>query len=124
MSNFNFYSSKSEWIENEIVVDLKSGINDKKQLFLIYKNKLQFPDYFGYNWDALYDCLTDMSWIKNKKIIIIHHDIPLSNDIQDLKKYINLLNDVCDSWKDDFQHHIEIYFPLIFKNTIEKYIKN
>jgi len=24
---------------------------------------LRFPDYFGRNWDAVYDCLTDLSWL-------------------------------------------------------------
>ena len=24
---------------------------------------LTFPDYFGRNWDAVYDCLTDLSWL-------------------------------------------------------------
>jgi hypothetical protein len=24
---------------------------------------LAFPDYFGHNLDALYDCLTDLSWL-------------------------------------------------------------
>jgi hypothetical protein len=24
---------------------------------------MQFPAYFGHNWDAVYDCLTDLNWL-------------------------------------------------------------
>jgi RNAse (barnase) inhibitor barstar len=31
---------------------------------------LRFPDYFSANWDALADCLIDMSWIGARKYVV------------------------------------------------------
>ena len=35
---------------------------DKAQLLKTSARRLGFPDWFGDNWDALEDCLTDLSW--------------------------------------------------------------
>ena len=32
---------------------------------------LRFPEWFGKNWDALNDCLTDLSWLHGKGWVII-----------------------------------------------------
>jgi RNAse (barnase) inhibitor barstar len=32
---------------------------------------LRFPDYFGANLDALYDCLCDLSWLEQKHVVLI-----------------------------------------------------
>ena len=37
-------------------------VADKKSLLTAICGALNFPDYLGMNWDALNDCLTDMSW--------------------------------------------------------------
>lgn len=37
-------------------------VRDKTELLRAIAAALEFPDYFGMNWDALNDCLTDMSW--------------------------------------------------------------
>ena len=37
-------------------------ITNKEQFLKEAAVQLQFPDYFGANWDAFEDCLTDMSW--------------------------------------------------------------
>ena len=39
-----------------IQVDCK-GLNEK-DLHLVFKEKLGFPDFYGMNWDALIDCLS------------------------------------------------------------------
>lgn len=42
----------------EYFIDL-DDVTDKDSLMSIFKSSLGFPDYFGNNWDALYDNLTD-----------------------------------------------------------------
>jgi len=42
-------------------VDLARASNKNEMLQAIGKT-LGFPDWFGYNWDALNDCLLDMGW--------------------------------------------------------------
>lgn len=38
------------------------GATDKDALLERVARALAFPDWFGANWDALEDCLTDLSW--------------------------------------------------------------
>jgi hypothetical protein len=42
-------------------VDL-SGVAGKDALLAQMAKALAFPDWFGGNWDALEDCLSDLSW--------------------------------------------------------------
>jgi RNAse (barnase) inhibitor barstar len=42
-------------------VDLK-GVEDKDALLGTIAKALDFPDWFGHNWDALADCLADFNW--------------------------------------------------------------
>jgi hypothetical protein len=38
------------------------GVTEKASLLRTLARSLRFPDWFGGNWDALEDCLTDLSW--------------------------------------------------------------
>ena len=42
-------------------IDLK-GVTGKADFLKKVARALNFPEYFGMNWDALNDCLTDMAW--------------------------------------------------------------
>ena len=33
--------------------------------------ELAFPDYFGRNWDAVYDCLTDLNWLPAEGYVLV-----------------------------------------------------
>ena len=42
-------------------IDL-ARVSDKEELLGRFASALAFPQWFGGNWDALEDCLTDLSW--------------------------------------------------------------
>lgn len=39
-----------------------SSVSSKEQMLAVIAAVMDFPDYFGGNLDALYDCITDLSW--------------------------------------------------------------
>ena len=53
-----------------IRIDLK-GLASKAGLLGRVARALNFPDWFGKNWDALNDCLTDLSWLDGRGWVII-----------------------------------------------------
>lgn len=44
---------------------------DKASTLTALADALSFPDYFGHNLDALYDCLTDLSWLPPGEHVLI-----------------------------------------------------
>ena len=40
-----------------MTIDLKD-IKSIEQLHLLFKSRLNFPDWYGMNWDAFWDCIT------------------------------------------------------------------
>jgi hypothetical protein len=69
-----------------------AGANDKKELLARLARELRFPDWFGGNWDALEDCLTDLSWLKADGHVLLMEDVSgLSADD------FGVLNDVLSS---------------------------
>lgn len=53
-------SANSEIVAITIALD---GCDSKAELLERIATALHFPDWFGHNWDALADCLTDLSWL-------------------------------------------------------------
>lgn len=56
---------------------------------------LDFPDWFGQNWDALEDCLTDLSW-RNAAGHVLVFEEPQPGD--DLGVLIDVLQSVAEYW--------------------------
>jgi len=64
---------------------------------------LKFPDYYGENWNAFEECINDLSWIKEKNVVLIHKEMPNIPTDQQLI-YLDILKNAVESWKLDKGH--------------------
>lgn len=90
---------------------------EKQALLEWYNQALQFP-YFGFNWDSLYDLLSDLNWIREKHIWVCHSDLP-SLPEDELIEYINILHDTIRNWKPGEAHVFHASFPLSAKARLQ-----
>lgn len=48
-----------------------SGADSKEHMLAVIAAVMDFPDYFGGNLDALYDCITDLSWFPSGEHLLL-----------------------------------------------------
>jgi hypothetical protein len=61
---------------------------------------LQFPLYFGENWNAFVDCLLDLEWMEGESYVILISSAAdlLVEDEQDFRVLIDIFLRACDEW--------------------------
>ena len=74
------------------VIDFKN-VKGHFDMFEIISTAMDFPDYFGNNWDAFWDCMTDLICI-NLEIEILNLDALDSDLREDKEKLICLLKEL------------------------------
>ena len=74
---------------------VRVAFSDKVQLLKNLAVALGFPDWFGHNWDALEDCLTDLSW-RDASAHVLLIENPKPGD--DLGVLIDILRSSAESW--------------------------
>jgi len=117
---FSFKKIFDDNSHNNKVVVIDRSINTKSELFSFFNKELNFPNYFGHNWDALDECLADYDYEKISKLVLYHEDLPLLS-INDLKIYIQTLRDL----EDEIGHDkIEILFNPQKRLEIERTLKS
>jgi hypothetical protein len=78
-------------------VDL-AGAADKEALLARLAQALGFPEWFGHNWDALEDCLADLSWRAGEGHVLLierQGELPL----EDLGVLIDVLAAAAGHWR-------------------------
>ena len=62
---------------------------------------LRFPDYFGRNWDAVYDCLTDLNWLPAAGYVLVldGFDRLATNEPGQWEIGLKVLREACAFWR-------------------------
>jgi len=70
------------------------------KLFVEFAQALEFPDYFGHNWDALEECLADLEWLPAKGYILLITDAEcvLPDNEEDYETFLEILRDAGEGW--------------------------
>jgi RNAse (barnase) inhibitor barstar len=113
------------------VLRVPEGIQSKVNLFAAFESAGRFPEYFGSNWDAFFDCLRDFEWIQEKKIVILHRDLPLSENTTICRIYLETLQSAIEDWTasatrsniddasaDSGTHELVVVFPTSLRQDV------
>lgn len=101
----SFYAKAWKWYfykDINLVVRIIKGWKaiDVGGLFNEFSAALQFPDYFGENWDAFDECLNDLEWLPADAYLLFVSDIDkvLQNDEEAFKVFIKILLNSVSEW--------------------------
>ena len=81
-------------------VDL-SKVTSKEDFLSTISKALNFPSYFGMNWDAFEECLTDFEWcVANGYVIVLRGIETFPQSVpKELKIAINIFKSAAKYWK-------------------------
>ena len=105
-----------------IVINIDT-IESKQQILDIYKNELNFPDYFGNNWDAFNDCMRSLTELVEPEYIYVYHSSQIGADRDILKIYIDILCSLSVYWTKYTEIKIRFYFLEEDAVIIEPFMK-
>jgi hypothetical protein len=104
-----------------VLVRLPAGLRSKRKLLSEYAAQLSLPEYFGWNWDALEECLRDLSWLDDKRpVVITHAGLPFHGHPGTRKTYLRLLQAVGEFWAGWQPGRLRILFTRRSEATIRQ----
>ncbi|MCB8950428.1 MAG: barstar family protein [Ardenticatenales bacterium] len=92
------------------VMRISQSPRNKRELLEALKQACGFPDYFGFNWSALKDCLIDFHWREAKGYILLFEK-PLELDSSNMNMFLDIVREVGAIWKSE-----DILFKVLLTN--------
>ena len=83
------------------VVDL-GPVTNKESLLAALGRAMAFPDWFGHNFDALFDCLTDLAWrpAEGYLVLLEHCDGVHSQAEEDFVTALQVFDQAANEWRE------------------------
>lgn len=77
------------------------GVRDKKAFLNAIASELGFPDYFGHNWDAFHECLTDLEQASGAGLVVVLRKASgfARAEPDEFATAVDALRDAADFWK-------------------------
>lgn len=87
---------------------------------------LQFPSYFGENWAAFHECLTDLSWLQASAYVLIITNASkflMEEDIEEIRHFVSVSKSVAEAWSianhpGSTWDHSEIPFHVVLQEEV------
>jgi RNAse (barnase) inhibitor barstar len=97
-------------------IDL-AGVSTKAGFLQTVSKTLQFPDYFGMNWDAFEECLIDLSWSPGGGYVIVFNNIEAfaKNARRELSTARKILKSCASLWK---KQNTPFYVLIVTKHAV------
>lgn len=91
---------------------------DSDGVFTQFYENLRLPDYFGWNWNALRDCLSDLSWIPATRYLLMVDDADhlLADSPSERPDFLRALVRAAQYWaaKPSFPDRDKTIFRVVF----------
>ncbi len=111
------FEDKPEAGPDVYVASVPMGIVSSSALLGALYVVLQLPSYFGFNWNALADCLRDLHWMKSRTVVLRHGDLPHLPE-PELRIYLDVLSEAVASWGAEEEHALTVSFPRDVRSDV------
>jgi RNAse (barnase) inhibitor barstar len=92
-------------------------MSDADGVFTQFYENLRLPSYFGWNWNALRDCVEDLSWISatGYQLIIDDADSVLTGSPEERHTLFRVLSGAAEYWerKPDLPAKVKVTFRVL-----------
>lgn len=107
--------------DGALVVEIPAGATSREALFRALVDGLQLPGYFGWNFDALDECLRDLSWIDAaREVVLKHEDMPLEPHFAYSRRiYLQVLQDAIRFHREQNPRRLTVIFPPKLEREVE-----
>ncbi len=107
-----------------LVARVSSRIDRKDMLLETLQRELKLPDYFGANWDALEECLRDLSWLTDYRgILLVHAGLPFHTGHRSREVYLQILQGAVKYWSSESILTFSVLFPERNRSEITRLLK-